>query len=165
MLKYVDTRVCFAEVPDEITLCINLSNCPCHCKGCHSPYLAKDIGEELNEEALISLIEANKGISCVAFMGGDSNPHEIHYLAMLIREVYPKLKIAWYSGREQIHIEAALNLQDYDFIKLGPYIAERGPLDNPNTNQKLFQIVDGELVDVTHKFWKHEIEDKSKENK
>ena len=49
MLKYVDTKIVFREVPDEITLCINISNCPCHCKGCHSPYLAEDIGTVLDE--------------------------------------------------------------------------------------------------------------------
>lgn len=154
MLKYVDTRVCFAEVPDEITLCINISNCPCHCEGCHSSHLAEDIGKELNELELSSLIKSNEGISCVAFMGGDSSPHDIHHLAMFIREIYPYLKVAWYSGREQIHISAALNLHDYDFIKIGPYISERGPLDNQNTNQRFYQVENGELVDITHKFWK-----------
>lgn len=164
MLKYVDTRVCFAEVPDEITLCINISNCPCHCEGCHSSYLAEDIGKELDEMELSSLIEGNEGISCVAFMGGDASPHDVHHLAMFIREIYPHIKVAWYSGREQIHISAALNLQDYDFIKIGPYIPDRGPLDNPNTNQKFFQVVDGELVNITHKFWKHETENQSKKD-
>ena len=47
MLKYVDTKVTFSEVPDEISLCISISNCPNHCKGCHSPYLAEDIGKPL----------------------------------------------------------------------------------------------------------------------
>lgn len=27
MLKYVDTKVTFSEVPNEISLCINISNC------------------------------------------------------------------------------------------------------------------------------------------
>ena len=45
MLKYVDTLVTFSEIPDEITLCINISNCPCKCPGSHSSYLAQDIGE------------------------------------------------------------------------------------------------------------------------
>ena len=48
MLKYVNTMVTFSEVPDEISLCIEISNCKCHCKNCHSPYLPDDIGEELN---------------------------------------------------------------------------------------------------------------------
>jgi predicted enzyme involved in methoxymalonyl-ACP biosynthesis len=47
MLKYVDTKVVFVEVPDEITLAISISGCPCFCEGCHSAYLAKDIGKEL----------------------------------------------------------------------------------------------------------------------
>ena len=52
MLKYVDTKVTFAEVPDEISLCINISNCPNHCEGCHSPYLAEDIGTELTKDEI-----------------------------------------------------------------------------------------------------------------
>lgn len=27
MLKYLNTQVTFAEVPDEITLCINITGC------------------------------------------------------------------------------------------------------------------------------------------
>ena len=27
-LKFVDTMVTFSEIPDEITLCFNISNCP-----------------------------------------------------------------------------------------------------------------------------------------
>lgn len=57
MLKYVDTKVVFRELPDEITLAINLSGCPCHCEGCHSPYLAGDVGTELDYAALEKLIK------------------------------------------------------------------------------------------------------------
>ena len=38
-MKYTDTQVTFSEFPDEIALCINISNCPWHCPGCHSPEL------------------------------------------------------------------------------------------------------------------------------
>ena len=44
MLKYVNTGVVFQEIPDEVTLAINISNCPCRCPGCHSHYLWEDIG-------------------------------------------------------------------------------------------------------------------------
>ena len=64
MLKYVNTAITFAEFPDEISLLINISNCPCHCKGCHSAYLAEDIGEPLDYIALTKLIiDSNKGIT------------------------------------------------------------------------------------------------------
>lgn len=31
MLKYVNTGIVFQEIPDETTLAINISNCPCAC--------------------------------------------------------------------------------------------------------------------------------------
>ena len=89
MLKFVDTKVVFQEIPDEVTLAINISNCPCHCEDCHSSYLAEDIGETLTTDKLRKLIDNNKGISCVAFMGGDSHPHLVHLFAMYIKGEYP----------------------------------------------------------------------------
>ena len=154
MLKYVDAKIVFSEIPNEITLAISISGCPCHCRGCHSSYLADDIGTPLDEMELTSLIEGNRGISCIAFMGGDAEPWEIHHMAMFIRELYPMIKVAWYSGREELHSSIGLNLQDFDFIKLGPYKEEYGPLDSKTTNQRLFKIVKGKLEDITYKFWK-----------
>lgn len=197
MLKYVDTRVCFAEVPDEITLCINLSNCPCHCKGCHSSYLAEDIGEVLTYCRIEKLLKGNKGISAICFMGGDNDPKLVNHYAKLIKDSYIKqveatykvnrvvalpkgitlnpgdsiilmksvpnpIKVAWYSGRQELSKEIDIN--NFDFIKLGPYQEENGPLNNPNTNQKFFQVVDGELIDITYKFWNNEVENQNKKN-
>ena len=159
-MKYTGTEITFAEVPDEITLCINISNCPCHCKGCHSPYLAEDIGEELTEHSLHKLISSNEGITCVAFMGGDSNPKEVDRLADIVQVCYG-LKAAWYSGRQELSSD--INLQWFDFVKLGPYIEELGPLNSRTTNQRMYKVVytyydDGtsgyELDDITYKFWK-----------
>ena len=152
MLKYVDTLVSFQEVPDEISLCINISNCPCHCQECHSPYLAEDIGEPLGYWTLDNLIKINKGISCVCFMGGDSEPEWIATLAFRVRRNFPKLKIAWYSGRQ--YIPENLPMQHFDYIKIGPYIPKLGGLDNVNTNQIMYKIEDGRLIDITSKFWK-----------
>lgn len=156
MLKYTSAEVTFAEVPDEITLCINISNCPCHCKGCHSPYLAEDIGEPLTEEALSKLIERNTGITCVSFMGGDSDPHAIEDLAFFVKEKY-RLKVAWYSGRDNIFID----LTDIDFVKTGPYKEEFGPLNKDTTNQVFYKVVHmstgkSKLYDITYKFWKND---------
>ena len=155
MLKYVDTLVSFQEVPDEISLCINISNCPCHCEGCHSPYLAEDIGKELTEEELTELINVNKGISCVSFMGGDSDPGYILHLARYVREIYPNLKIAWYSGREKLNSCISLNYHNFDYIKLGPYIPKLGGLDKETTNQIMYKIKDNEFIDITYRF-KHD---------
>ena len=152
MLKYVDTLVSFQEVPDEISLCINISNCPCHCEGCHSPYLAEDIGEYLTYNKLLELVNSNKGISCICFMGGDSNLGEINGLAAVIR-YQTNLKIAWYSGRQ--YIPEGLNLSYFDYIKVGPYIPKLGGLDSETTNQIMYKVEDEKLIDITYRF-KHD---------
>ena len=151
MLKYVDTKVTFAEVPNEISLCINISNCPCNCKGCHSSYLAEDIGNELNGNSIKELINNNKGITCICFMGGDSNPLEVDALAHFIKIYFP-IKVAWYSGRQEL--SKYINLDNFSFIKLGPYIEELGPLNSKTTNQKFYKVEEGNLVDITNLFWK-----------
>ena len=159
MLKYVDTKVTFSEVPDEISLCINISNCPCNCRGCHSSYLAQDIGEPLDLQHLTNLIDSNKGITCVCIMGGDANPSEVDDIAQDIKEYYPELKIGWYSGRQELSKE--INLENFEFVKLGPYIEELGPLTSKTTNQRMYKVVynhyeDGttgyELNDITYLF-------------
>ena len=156
MLKYVDTKVVFQEVPDEITLAINISNCPCHCEGCHSPYLAEDIGEPLDLQHLTNLIDSNKGITCVCIMGGDANPTEVDDIAQDIKEYYPKLKVAWYSGKQELSKD--INLEFFDFIKLGPYIEELGPLNSRTTNQRFYKVSDGELIDITSRFYDRNLE-------
>ena len=126
MLKYVNTAITFAEFPDEISLLINISNCPCHCKGCHSAYLAEDIGEPLDYIALTKLIiDSNKGITCVGLMGGDSDPKWINKLAKFIK-TSSELKVGWYSGRN--YLPSEIDITFFDYIKLGPYINECGGL-------------------------------------
>lgn len=154
MLKYVDTLVSFQEIPDEISLCINISNCPNNCPGCHSAYLKDDIGTPLTYTALMRLIAQNQGISCVCFMGGDKEPWEIQRLAQFIRE--KGLKVAWYSGKQELHED--IRLANFDYVKLGPYIEELGPLTSCTTNQVMYKIdhlADRPfVVDITSRFWK-----------
>ena len=161
MLKYVDTLVSFSEVPDEISLCINISNCPCKCEGCHSSYLAEDIGDLLTVFELTKLIRKNKGITCVAFLGGDSNPKYVNSLAIWVNTNFPELKVAWYSGRQEISDK--IDLQYFNYVKVGPYIKDKGPLTDRNTNQKMYKVIPfvdcngqwcAQLTDITFKFWK-----------
>ena len=90
-------------------------------------------------------------------MGGDQDPAEISNLAFAVklRSDYP-YKTAWYSGKQ--HIPDELNISDFDYIKVGPYIEEFGGLDNPNTNQRMYEVckLPESLIDITNKFWKNE---------
>ena len=167
MLKYTNTDIVFQEIPDEVTLAVNLSGCPCHCPGCHSQYLWGDEGEPLTDEALDQLLASQpSGVSCVALMGGDAEPAEVDGIAARLKERHPKLKTAWYSGRSLLAKE--VNLDHLDYVKLGPYLSHLGPLKSPKTNQRLYLVQHRRetepgnapskdsniLKDLTPHFWK-----------
>ena len=147
--------VTFSEFPDEISLCINISNCKNHCANCHSQYLWKDIGEPLYLETLYALIDKNEGITCIGLMGGDAEPNYVNILAKAVKDLY-NIKVGWYSGRQEL--DKSINPKWFDYIKLGPYIEEKGSLNNPNTNQKMYKVEHNNgsdaLINITNKFWK-----------
>ena len=154
MLKVASYDVVFQEIPGEVTLALNLSGCPCHCPGCHSPHLAENIGEVLDEELLDGLIARYKGlITCVAFMGGDADPEEVRRLAAYVKGLAVSgerlaLRTAWYSGRMNLPKDG------FDYVKIGPYIEELGGLKSEKTNQRLYKRVGEEWSDITSSFWK-----------
>lgn len=133
-MKYVDVLVGFQEVPDEISLCINISNCIHNCKGCHSSYLKEDVGNPLTKGALQKLIDDNKGITCVCLMGGDRYLKEIEELTKVIHD--NQLKVCWYIGADSFPVNVDKNL--FDYYKIGHYDERFGPLNSPTTNQQFF---------------------------
>ena len=177
MLTYKDTAIVFREIPDEVTLAINIAGCPVHCPDCHSKHLWKNDGVVLDLYELDHLIKNNPGITCVSLMGGDNDVQAVHTLLYFVKTNYD-LKTSWWSGRENIPDCEFLSALDY--LKLGPYIKELGGLDSPKTNQKLYKVVakdtevspvvgfndDGdeaylsgryyELEDITNKLWRNE---------
>ena len=257
MLKFQSYDIVFQEVPGEVTLAINISGCPNGCKRCHSPHLKEDSGEALDEVALTGLLEKyGDAITCVCFMGGDSDPREVKRLSAFVRKVtgsgikdaggkmgemgtsvksdairvadttdatgvmgatgaahtpskclnnsndatnsclanatntirsrpentisitaehiknsmgvtrsrsknatgyrHP-LKTAWYSGRQ--NLPECLAPEQFDFIKLGPYVEHLGGLNSATTNQRFYRIESGTMIDITERFrekhWKN----------
>lgn len=143
--------VVFEEIPDEITLAINITNCPCKCSGCHSKFLWDDIGTELTNDELDRMVDRERGITCVCFMGGDREPKYIEELSKHIRDKYDNINTAWYSGMDDISSE--VDIYSFDYIKIGHYDEERGPLNKETTNQKLFKIDGGVIENITNRFW------------
>ncbi len=154
MLKYTDYDIVFQEIPDEVTLAINISNCPNGCKGCHSPYLMQDVGEPLTTESLSVLLQKyGNSITCVCFMGGDASPFEVEQLALFLQcQSITPIKIGWYSGKQDL--PSGFDINSFHYIKLGPYIENRGGLKSEYTNQRLYKIVNGKMIDITHRFWR-----------
>ena len=152
MLKFVEHLVVFSEIPDEITLAVNVSNCPYHCQGCHSKHLWGDTGDELNIESISRLIDGKiHGITCVCLMGDGNDIGSVCKLAKEVKTKYPSLKFALYTGASAV---PDVDLRYFDYIKIGPYIEECGPLNKRTTNQRLYKVTDGKLEDITGMFWR-----------
>ncbi len=152
MLKYYNYDIVCQEIPDEVTLAVNITGCPNHCAGCHSPWLWEDTGDVLCEALDFSGLDKIVGkyatcITCVCFMGGDNSPEEVAACARRVRERWPALKTGWYSGRQTL--AEGVDAKDFNYIKLGPYIASLGGLRSPGTNQKLYRVeLDGILSPI-----------------
>ena len=166
MIKFVNSMVVFEEIPNEITLAVNISNCQFHCDGCHSSYLRENIGHELNFKAIDELIEKNDGITCFCFMGEGNDPKALMNDILYIKEKYPHIKIGLYSGNNEptylkcnAHTNGNVDFMDsVTYYKIGPYIEEFGPLNKRTTNQKMFKITktgeyQWDVDDITEIFW------------
>ena len=146
------TSVVLEEIPDRVSLAVDISNCRGNCPGCHSPFLKKDIGRELTPEVIDRLVAANFGVNCFLFLGEGRDPEALLDLADHVRS--KGLLVGVYSGREDVE---DIFWKHFDYIKLGPYKEECGPLNNPNTNQRLFALLDGRWKDITYRFWRKHV--------
>ena len=153
MIKYVPemTSVVLEEIPDRVSLAVEISNCRGNCVGCHSPFLRKDIGDELTPAIVDALIADNFGVDCFLFLGEGKDPASLLALASHIRAAHPSLALALYSGREEVEPEY---WEAFDYVKVGPYRPECGPLNERSTNQRLYH----HREDITSRFWRKGID-------
>ncbi|MBQ5583101.1 MAG: anaerobic ribonucleoside-triphosphate reductase activating protein [Bacteroidales bacterium] len=149
MIKYLPrlTEIVLEEIPGKVTLAVEISNCQGSCIGCHSPFLRTNIGDELNFAVVKSLIDSNFGVNCFLFLGEGNDLEALLNLAREIRQSYHHLELAIYSGRTEVEDEF---YEIFDYVKVGPYIEEFGPLNSPTTNQRLYY----KKQDITSRFWR-----------
>lgn len=148
MIKYVPelTDVVMEEVPDRVTLAVEIPNCQGSCPGCHSSFLKLDLGKELTAAEADRLVEDNFGVNCFLFLG-EGNDHEaLMELAAHLRAAHPDLELALYSGRQEVEEEI---YEAFDFVKVGPYVEALGPLSEASTNQRMYY----HREDITSRFW------------
>ena len=112
------TNVVLEEIPDRLTLAIDISNCTGLCEGCHSPFLRRDVGVELTPEAIDSLIAGNFGINCFLFLGEGNDHAALMSAANYVRRAYPSLALGLYSGRESVEDDV---WELFDYVKIGPF--------------------------------------------
>ncbi len=146
------TSVVIEEIPDRVTLAVDISNCQGNCIGCHSPFLKTDVGVELTEEVIDSLVADNFGVDCFLFLGEGNDLESLLRLAAYVRS--KGLAAALYSGRKSVEDDI---FKSFDYVKVGPYIEAFGPLNSKTTNQRLYRVVHNadsySLTDITSRFW------------
>ena len=147
-MKNSDYAVVFAEVPDEITFAVEITECPHHCIECHSPQLRKSTGTPLDEEEILFLIQTHPDITCFCFMGGDADHDSIVRFANFIHS-NTRVKVAMYSGDD--HLDGRL-IEVLDYYKVGSYQKDKGPLSSKTTNQIFYKIDHEVLQDITFRF-------------
>ena len=151
-LKYLGYSVTFQEVPDEVSLVINISGCDRHCDGCHSPHLWKYEGNYISDDIECILDKYKDLITCVCFMGGDQNQQE---LDMLLKTVQSKnLRTALYSGHDSFNDFISDVLYKLDYLKIGRYDKRLGGLSQESSNQKMYKHNHNTFYweDITYKF-------------
>lgn len=148
-LKYLGYSIVFQEVPNEVSLAINISGCPYKCRGCHSEYLWEYKGNYLCDD-IYDLIQQYDGlITCVCFMGGDQNQSDLLNCFNIVKQF--GLKICLYSGNDnQDSLNDIINYCDY--LKIGHYDEVLGGLDSHTTNQRFYSRVANAFVDTTYLF-------------
>ena len=145
--NYITTQ----DVPDELALAISLSGCPIHCKGCHSAFTWDPFfGELLTDDMFRNIIKKNKYASCVLFYGGEWQLERLLELIEIAKEY--RLKVCLYTGLELEKVDKKL-IDVLDYLKVGPYIEQLGGLNKKTTNQKMYKIENGKLIDITNKFY------------
>lgn len=144
-LRYHHEDIVWLEVPGEVSLAYQFSGCPIHCKGCHSADTWKrGTGHILNADYFCKRLQQYQHlITCVLFMGGEWLADELLVYLQLAQNA--DLKTCLYTGLEKEHVPTEL-LPFLDYLKTGPWIAERGGLDNPNSNQRFIDQRSGTLL-------------------
>lgn len=158
MVKYCSTAITFAEVPDEISLSIQITNCQNRCEGCHSPFLRNDFGLNLMEDLSDLIVKYKDQITCVCFMGEGKDKCALQSCLDIVKSY--GLKTCVYSGGKN----RGIPYRNLDYFKVGPYEADKGGLNSKTTNQKMYKFINSphggiRIEDITYKFWPRELEE------
>ena len=148
MLTVHDIKITFAEIPGEVSLTFSVGGCKNNCDGCHSKHLRDKGPINLTVAKLKKLLDENRFITCVTFLGGERSRKHLLKLISVIKSRPSPPKVALYTGAEYVKLDI---YNAIDYLKAGHYDKDKGPLTSPTTNQRLINTKTGE--NITYMFW------------
>ena len=151
-MYYATAGISELEIPNNKSLVIYISECQNKCVDCHTPFLHNKYGEILkdNFSDIFKLFYNYFDVLCIMGEGKGryKEKQEIQYYCEYAHK--HNKKFALYSGRD-CNIEDWM--KDFDYIKIGSYKKEYGPLSSNTTNQILYKKEKDEFVNITRLFW------------
>lgn len=154
VLRYTEIGMSHKEVPGEASLCIYLSGCPNHYHGCHYPELRDPSYVDPLAPVFDVILDLYLGqASCLCLLGeGQDATTDRAELAACAQSAHDRgMTSALYSGRN-CEIEEWMGA--FDYVKLGSYVAKRGPLSLATTNQRMLRQCRNGWLDITERFWR-----------
>lgn len=145
-LPVVNKGITFSEIPNKVSVFLEMGGCRQKCKGCHSAewlctHINQDFWTDLEDLKAYVTKEKNNGAQAVVIMGGTNNTGvTLPMIIETIKELSKILPVGLYSGlpvNARAH-KILAKVLELKYLKVGNYIEQRGPLDNPKTNQKFF---------------------------
>jgi len=136
----------FTDYPNTTSLIVYMTGCIHNCDGCHNPKLQNpNYGYDIDISDIVSVYEKRKMCKAVVFSGGDP----LYQYDELLRacEIFKKIsKICVYTGESISNIPKDL-FNYIDILITEPYKRECGALSESDTNQKVWDIIDGVPVE------------------
>lgn len=131
------------EIPTELSLSFSCTGCPIRCPNCHWKELQDpNRGHKLTIDEYIQILDKYKDfVTCILFFGGEWNKDCLKDFLIIARSY--GFKTALYTGLSDINDDIK---QYLNYLKIGPYIENLGPLNSIKTNQKLINLDTGEIL-------------------
>ena len=159
MFKALPPQIVFQEVPDEVSLAFTITGCPLRCQGCHSQETwNRELGLALTPSLFENyLLQYQAMITCVLFFGGEWNS-ECLVQRLQMAKVHG-LKTCLYTGLERVPQRISRHL---DYLKIGPWLTEKGGLNESTTNQRLINLHTGQCLN--YRFLPNHLNNKNRES-
>lgn len=151
----VQTGITFQELPNMVSFYIQFGNCTIKCNGCHSSYLWEGVNsvKYIELSNLIDKVYKAKlnGADAIILFGDINNRINIASYKELCIKLSELLPICVYSGADSLENSLGdLDILNYiTWIKLGHYDSKYGGLNSLTTNQHMYLISNGDLIDIT----------------
>lgn len=150
-MKISSIETSFLDYPNHTSMLVFMTGCKLNCKGCHNPQLQDpNAGVEVNIKTLRQELLKRPLCSAVLFTGGDPL-FQLDALIGACRGFYGIAKIGVYTG-QPIDVVPQELLNYINFLKTEPYIEKLGGLSSSTTNQKCWDVVNGECFLNTEYF-------------